>query len=78
MYLVLQRAIQAHSGEKGKAMKVYIMEEEVFERIKEIAAALHGGSDAMRDMGHKLWLLESCIFGPMDIKELRPAEEEKK
>jgi hypothetical protein len=35
----------------------YFIEKEVFERLRRIEQRLHGGSDAMRDEGHKLWLV---------------------
>lgn len=34
----------------------YYIEKEVFEKLRAIEKRLHGGSDAMRDEGHKLWL----------------------
>lgn len=30
---------------------------EILERLEPIQHRLHGGSDAMRDEGHKIWLL---------------------
>ena len=45
---------------------VEIMHEEL-PKLREVQARLHGGSDAMRDEGHKLWLvcgrLESMLKG---------------
>lgn len=35
----------------------YFVDEEVFEKLRRIEQRLHGGSDAMRDEGHKLWLV---------------------
>ena len=35
----------------------FFVEKEVFEKLREIEKRLHGGSDAMRDEGHKLWLV---------------------
>ncbi len=34
----------------------YFIEKEVFEKLRRISDRLHGGSDAMRDEGFKLWL----------------------
>ena len=48
----------------------YYIEKEVFEKLRRISDRLHGGSDAMRDEGHKLGLalrefhkIELCAFG---------------
>jgi hypothetical protein len=60
--------------EKGKEYEMteqgYYIEEEVFEKLRRISDRLHSGSDAMRDEGHKLWLvlkdapkIELCAFG---------------
>lgn len=35
----------------------YFIEKEVFEKLRRIAGRLHNGSDAMRDEGHKMWLV---------------------
>ena len=35
----------------------YFVEKEVFEKLRRIEQRLHGGSDAMRDEGHRLWLV---------------------
>jgi hypothetical protein len=35
----------------------YFVEKEAFEKLRRIEQRLHGGSDAMRDEGHKLWLV---------------------
>jgi|DEB19_MinimDraft_3_1074340.scaffolds.fasta_scaffold04152_6 HPt (histidine-containing phosphotransfer) domain-containing protein len=37
------------------------LREEVMPKMRDIYARLHGGSDAMRDEGHKLWLLEDRL-----------------
>ena len=37
------------------------LREEVMPRMRAIHTRLHGGSDAMRDEGHKLWLLEDHL-----------------
>lgn len=59
-------------------MKVYIIDEETHERLVKISNALHAGSDAMRDQGHVLWLMLARFVGPMDIKDMQPAEGEGK
>jgi hypothetical protein len=35
----------------------YLIEEEDFQKLRNIERRLHSGSDAMRDEGHKLWLV---------------------
>ena len=35
----------------------YFIEKEQFEKLRRIAGRLHNGSDAMRDEGHKMWLV---------------------
>jgi hypothetical protein len=35
----------------------YFIYKGIFESLREIEKRLHGGSDAMRDEGHKLWLI---------------------
>jgi hypothetical protein len=35
----------------------YFIEKEQFEKLRAIEKRLHGGSDTMRDEGHKLWLV---------------------
>jgi hypothetical protein len=35
----------------------YFIEEEDFQKLRNIERRLHAGSDAMRDEGHKLWLV---------------------
>ena len=35
----------------------YFMEEEDLQKLRNIERRLHAGSDAMRDEGHKLWLV---------------------
>lgn len=42
-------------------MKVYLIEDEQLEQLQNIASRLQGGSDRMRDEGHKLWLLIQTI-----------------
>lgn len=37
--------------------KGYFVEKEAFEKLRQIEQRLHGGSDAMRDEGHRLWLV---------------------
>lgn len=36
---------------------VYYLDADQLARLNQISDALHGGSDAMRDLGHKLWLV---------------------
>ena len=36
---------------------IYLIDEDQLRRIQEISSALHNGTDAMRDLGHKLWLV---------------------
>jgi hypothetical protein len=36
---------------------LYVMWPEQLAKIKEICDRLHSGSDAMRDQGHRLWLV---------------------
>lgn len=62
----------------------YFIEKEVFERLRTIEKRLHGGSDAMRDEGHKLGLalrdlhkIELHAFGSetswsWDFEEVKP------
>jgi hypothetical protein len=38
-------------------IKGYFIEEEDFQKLRNIERRLHAGSDAMRDEGHKLWLV---------------------
>ena len=38
-------------------MLFYAVDEDQLSRMKEISDALHSGNDAMRDLGHKLWLV---------------------
>jgi len=38
-------------------IKGYFLEEEEFQKLRNIERRLHAGSDAMRDEGHKLWLV---------------------
>ena len=40
-----------------QAGSYYVLEDEDFDRLRAIQARLHGGSDKMRDEGHKLWLI---------------------
>lgn len=42
-------------------MKGYFIEEEQLEKLRQLQNHLHGGSDPMRDAGHKLWLLLNTI-----------------
>ena len=44
-------------------MKIFLIDEDQLERLKQIASRLHGGSDKERDEGHKLWLLIEQIKG---------------
>ena len=38
-------------------MQCYFVDEDQMKKFGEIYRRLHSGSDAMRDEGHKLWLL---------------------
>lgn len=59
-------------------MKVFIIDEDTHERLVKISNTLQAGSDAVRDQVHVLWLMLARFVGPMDIKEVLPAEGEKK
>ena len=39
----------------------YFVEKEAFEKLRRIEQRLHGGSDAMRDEGNKLWLVLNAL-----------------
>ena len=41
----------------------YFIEKEYFERLRAIEKRLHGGSDAMRDEAHRMWLALDNVNG---------------
>jgi tRNA U34 5-carboxymethylaminomethyl modifying enzyme MnmG/GidA len=52
--LVLHEALHREAQLK---LEIEKLREEVMPKIKNIFTRLHGGTDAMRDEGHKLWLI---------------------
>lgn len=38
-------------------MKLYLLDEDQFRKLKALASRLQGGSDRARDEGHRLWLI---------------------
>lgn len=48
---------KAHKESKEVIGAYYEFLNEILERLEPIQRRLHSGSDAMRDEGHKVWLL---------------------
>ena len=44
-------------------IKGYFLREEDFQKLLNIEQRLHAGSDAMRDEGHRVWLILNNIEG---------------
>ena len=52
-------------------MKVFLIDEDQITKLRAIEQRLHSGSDAMRDEGHKLWLvLKEVVMQETDEKEV--------
>jgi hypothetical protein len=53
---------------------LYVLWSEQLEKLQAISDRLHGGSDKMRDEGHKLWLVINQIreqqIEAIDAKEI--------
>jgi hypothetical protein len=50
---------------------VYFIEQEQLEKLGKICIELHSGSDAMRDLGHRLWLVCADIANQELPEELK-------
>ena len=56
-------------------MSIFYLTGEQMEKLCAIEKRLHSGSDAMRDEGHKLWLIVNTVREYQEVVDVRAVED---